>query len=53
MSARQGMLPLGFDRIHWDTLSPEVRERVLELWVQLLCEHLERQAASAVERAAT
>ena len=53
MSARQGTLPLGFDRIHWDTLSPEVRERVLELWVQLLREQVERREASAVERAAT
>ena len=36
MKAQQPFLPLGFGRIHWDTLSPEVRARVLELWIQLL-----------------
>ena len=46
MKARQPFLPLGFGRIHWDTLSPEVRARALELWIQLLREHLLRGEAS-------
>ena len=46
MKVRQPLLPLGFGRVHWDTLSPEVRARVLELWIQLLREHLPRQEAS-------
>jgi hypothetical protein len=45
MTARQPTLPLGFGPIHWDMLAPEVRARVLELWLRLLQEHLERQAA--------
>ena len=49
MKARQPLLPLGFDHIHWDTLSPEVRARVLELWIQLLREHLRRREASQAE----
>ena len=46
MKARQPLLPLGFGRIHWDTLSPEVRARVLDLWIELLREHLLRREAS-------
>ena len=46
MKARQPFLPLGFGRIQWDTLSPEVRARTLELWIQLLREHLLRREAS-------
>lgn len=45
MTARQPTLPLGFGPIHWDLLAPEVRSRVLELWLQLLQEHLARQTA--------
>ena len=46
MKARRPFLPLGFGRIHWDTLSPEVRASVLELWIELLREHLLRREAS-------
>ena len=49
MKVRQPLLPLGFGHVHWDTLSPEVRARVLELWIQLLREHLPRQEASQAE----
>ncbi len=48
MKVRQPLLPLGFGRIHWDSLSPEVRARVLELWIQLLSEQpLRREASEA------
>ena len=47
MKVRQPFLPLGFGRVHWDTLSPEVRAKVLELWIQLLREHLPRQGGFA------
>jgi hypothetical protein len=30
--------------MHWDTLPPAVRERVLALWLQLLTEHLAHEA---------
>lgn len=43
MSAGQPSLPLGFGPVHWDLLSPEIRARVLDLWIQLLREHLARQ----------
>ena len=43
---RPPLLPLGFGHVHWDTLSPEVRARVLELWIELLREHLPRREAS-------
>jgi hypothetical protein len=36
----QPSLPLGHSLVHWDTLSPAIRERVLALWLQLLTEHL-------------
>ena len=49
MKARQPSLPLGFGRIHWETLSPEVRAKVLELWIQLLGEHLLLREASQAE----
>ena len=41
--------PEGFGRIHWDTLSPEARARALELWVQLLREHLLLREVSEAE----
>ena len=46
MKVRQPFLPLGFGCIHWDTLSPEVRAKVLELWIQLLGEHVLRREGS-------
>ena len=49
MTVRQPFLPLGFDRIHWDSLSPEVRAQVLELWIRLLREHLLRREAPRAE----
>jgi hypothetical protein len=36
----QPPLPLGHGAVHWDTLPPPVRARVLALWMQLLAEHL-------------
>lgn len=50
MKDRQPFLPLGFGRIHLDTLSPEVRATVLELWIELLREHLLWQEASQAVR---
>jgi hypothetical protein len=35
----QPTLPLGHGQVHWDTLPPPVRERVLALWIQLLTQH--------------
>ena len=49
MKTQQPCLPLGFGRIHWDTLAPEVRAKVLDLWIQLLREHLLRREASGAE----
>ena len=46
MNVRQPLLPLGFGRVHWDTLSPEVRASVLELWIELLRDHLLRRERS-------
>ena len=46
MKTRQPFLPLGFGCIHWDTLSPEVRAKVLELWIQLLGEHVRHREGS-------
>lgn len=46
MKVRQPLLPLGFGSTHWDTLSPEVRASVLELWIELLRGHLLRREAS-------
>lgn len=46
MKVRQPLLPLGFGCTHWDTLSPEVRASVLELWIELLRRHLLRREAS-------
>jgi len=40
---QQPPLPLGHGLVHWDTLPPTVRERVLALWLQLLTEHLAHQ----------
>jgi len=40
----QPALPLGHSQMHWDTLPPAVRERVLALWLQLLTEHLAQDA---------
>lgn len=45
----QASLHLGFGRLRWDNLSPEVREEVLLLWIRLLREHLERQAVEEPE----
>lgn len=42
----QPALALGHGQVHWDTLPPPVRERVLALWMQLLTEHLSRAAAT-------
>ena len=39
----QPPLPLGHGLVHWNTLPPTVRERVLTLWLQLLAEHLAHQ----------
>jgi hypothetical protein len=36
----QPSLPLGHSIVHWDVLPQPVRERVLELWTQLLTQHL-------------
>ena len=45
-------LPLGFGPVHWEGLPPEIRVRVLELWIQLLRNHVERQdAVPAAEEA--
>lgn len=39
MPVHQPLLPLGHGPVHWDTLPPEVRERALALWLQLLAAH--------------
>lgn len=49
----QPTLPLGFGPIQWGTLAPEIRAKVLELWIQLLQDHLVRRAASGGEGAAS
>ena len=36
MTKLQRSLPLGSGPVRWDTLPPEVRSKVLELWVRLL-----------------
>ena len=36
MTKLQRSLPLGSGPVRWDTLPPEVRAKVLELWVRLL-----------------
>ncbi len=36
MAKLQRSLPLGSGPVRWDTLPPEVRAEVLELWVRLL-----------------
>ena len=41
----QPPLPLGHGLVHWETLPPPVRERVLALWLQLLLEHQSHQRA--------
>jgi len=41
----QPSLLLGHSLVHWDTLPPAVRERVLALWLQLLTEHLAQDAS--------
>lgn len=43
MNAGQQTLPLGFGQVHWDTLAPEVRTLVLDLWIQLLQDHHARR----------
>jgi hypothetical protein len=45
----QASLPLGYGRLRWDNLPPEVREEVLVLWMRLLREHLERQTVHNAE----
>jgi hypothetical protein len=47
MSDFQASLPLGFGRIHWHHLPRKVQTKVLELWIRLLREHLDRQASSS------
>ena len=41
----QALLPLGHGPVHWDTLPPEVRERTLALWRQLLAAHRAHEQA--------
>jgi len=41
----QPSLPLGHSLVHWDTLPPEVRERVLALWLEILTAHRTRAAS--------
>jgi hypothetical protein len=48
----QPTLPLGFGPIQWGTLAPEIRATVLELWIQLLQDHVVRRATSEGEGAA-
>ncbi len=36
MMKLQRSLPLGSGPVRWDTLPPEARAKVLELWVRLL-----------------
>ena len=40
----QPSLLLGHSMVHWDTLPPAVRERVLALWLELLTGHLTHDA---------
>ena len=46
MRVHQPLLPLGFGSLRWDTLPLELRSRLLELWIQLLRDHLEREKAA-------
>ena len=46
MKIRQPSLPLGFGCTDWDTLSPEVRASVLEIWIELRRGHLRRRETS-------
>jgi hypothetical protein len=46
MREKQRSLPLGFGPVHWEGLPPEIRARVLDLWIQLLRHHVERQDAA-------
>ena len=46
MTEKQRSLPLGFGPVHWEGLPPEIRARVLELWIQLLRGHVKRQEAA-------
>ena len=43
MTEKQRSLFLGFGPVHWEGLPPEIRARLLGLWIQLLREHVERQ----------
>ncbi len=52
MKEKQRSLSLGFGPVHWDGLPPETRARVLDLWIQLLRDHVERlDTASGAEEA--
>ena len=43
MTEKQRSLPLGFGPVHWEGLPPEIRSIVLDLWIQLLRDYVERQ----------
>jgi hypothetical protein len=43
MTEKQRSLSLGFGPVHWEGLPPETRAKVLDLWIQLLRDHVERQ----------
>jgi len=46
MTEKQRSLPLGFGPVQWEGLPREIRARVLDLWIQLLRDHVERQSAA-------
>ena len=45
MTEKQRSLSLGFGPVHWEGLPPETRARVLDLWIQLLRDHVARMDA--------
>lgn len=45
MRDKQPSLFLGFGPVHWEGLPPEIRARVLDLWIELILEHVERRDA--------
>jgi hypothetical protein len=47
LSSVQPVLPLESPPLCWDRLPPPTRERVLQLWAQLLAEALERDGVGA------
>ena len=44
MTEKQQSLPLGFGLVHWEGLPPRTRAEVLDLWIQLLRDQMERLA---------